>query len=82
MDRLLTKQERDEVYDAIPITETTMGAERSAYCKAQDAKTLRKLVEWLDDNCFSDSTEDGVDRIIRAKDWQWLCKEVGLEDSK
>jgi len=38
-DRLLTKDERDEVYDAESFG--TVGEERRAYCKAQDANANR-----------------------------------------
>lgn len=48
-DRLLTKEERDEVYWTIP-HDATCGVERLAYCLAQDRKTLKAVGEWLNEH--------------------------------
>ena len=45
-DRLLTKEERDGVYETLP-SAATCGDERRAFCVAQDAKTLRAVAHWL-----------------------------------
>ena len=45
-DRLLTREERGAVYDALPL-DAACGDEQRAFCKAQDAKTLRAIGEWI-----------------------------------
>jgi len=62
--RLLTKQERDEVYDTIPTTDSTVGAERLAYCKAQDAKTASILKAKCDKR-----VERTIKEIIKRSKW-------------
>lgn len=71
MDRLLTKEERDAVYDALP-TDATCGDERMAFCKAQDAKTcqatLKAVGEWLSKLYGMPNGELAYARQIMQKD--------------
>ncbi len=43
-DRLLTNEERNEVFDKSERWDT-VGEERIAYCKAQDTKSIKLIIE-------------------------------------
>lgn len=67
--RLLTRQERDDVYDSIPVEDGgTVGAERLAFCKAQDAKSYAaglaegrgEVVDWIKEQ----PRECGAERVF------------------
>ncbi len=64
MDRLLTKEERNEVFD----TGETVGDERIAYCTAQDIKTrritLQTVGQWLDDADYLHHQSTNLKRMI------------------
>lgn len=46
--------------------------------EAQDAKTRRKLVEWVEEHSYQQFRGD-MDLHLNYLEWQSLCEEVGLE---
>lgn len=73
-DRLLTKDERDRVYDTLS-NDATRGEERMAFCVAQDAKTSRKIFEELEPCIVArfSSLEAGCFIVaICEEDWEAL----------
>ncbi len=68
---LLTKEERNEIYDTMP-NDWTVGQERAAFCKRQ----LRKVVDRINQfgKQWSDGQHQGI--IIPQEDWEEMQKEA------
>lgn len=81
--RLLTRQERDDVYDSIPVEDGgTVGAERLAFCKAQDAKSYTAgLAEGrekaLKELFTSEELHHLINGLLKAygkdSEWEWCA---------
>lgn len=65
-----------EIHEAVMKAIKSGNSEYEAIAKAQDAKTKRKLVEWLHEKCYKHN--GGLLRLGCPECWRELDKGVGL----